>query len=85
MSMKNSNDTIGNRTCDLPTCSADRQNRTCNIHHVVAEWFVLLLHILARIPDVVTDLLRNNYSGGQDISYHDVVHDFPQFLRASAV
>ena len=22
MSMKNSNDTIGNRTCDLPACSA---------------------------------------------------------------
>jgi hypothetical protein len=26
--MKNSNDTIGNRTCDLPTCSAVSQPAT---------------------------------------------------------
>ena len=33
-------------------------------NHVVVEWSVLLLHISAGVPSIVTDLLRNNYSGG---------------------
>jgi hypothetical protein len=40
--MKNSNDNIGNRTRDLPGCSAmPQQLRHCVLHHVHSGYFIL--------------------------------------------
>jgi len=58
MSMKNSNDTIGNRTRDLPTCSAVPQPTALPRelkyvgYVILRETFIRVLHISALNSDV---------------------------------
>ena len=50
--MKNSNDTIGNRICDLPTCSAVLQP-TALLHTPVVVVVVVVLVVVVVVVEVI--------------------------------
>jgi hypothetical protein len=59
MSMKNSSDTIGNQTCDLPVCSAVPQPLRHHMPHnaLVLNINVCVQCIALKVPVVVLHLL----------------------------